>query len=317
MASQRHQLEHRALSSSVLQLEHVAGHLQEDSIVVVRRLFVEPVLSFFFVSLFSNGSNGRRWATVSCILIEYRWTSRFRRNNRWTLTWSISVVLPSLRRINRWSLSSSQHIYLFVCCSLSSLSISLSIGIGIVRRSGGRKHDQRWKHDDAIMTNDVGQRRCNRIWNWKPCVLRIACLTISFVIYWFERPPSKHRPILILVETFDLPPTCTGRFDLFISLFRSNLSMEKITSTWDPLQAELFEFIPFGLFDEDEFNLPDMSKTSIQNDLQWWYNRVYPHSVRCLRYDNRLDPDDDDDDRMMTDDFWSCRCLHLMRGLDS
>jgi hypothetical protein len=129
---------------------------------------------------------------------------------------------------------------------------------------------------------------------------------------------DAHRPFVIMVETFHLPPTCTARFDLFISLFRTILSTKKIIQTWGPLQADLFEFIPFGLFHEDDFNLPATSKKNIQNDFKRWLNGMYPHSDRCPRYDHHPDDDDDDDDdRMMIDDFRSCRCLHLMRGLNS
>ena len=133
----------------------------------------------------------------------------------------------------------------------------------------------------------------------KPALIQIECL-------------DDHRPIVIIVETFHLPPAGTPLFDLFVSLFSTILTSEKIIQTWGPLKTELSEFISCGLFQEDDLNLPDMSKKNIQNDFKRWYNEMYPHGDRCVGYDYCLgnDDDDGDDDKIITNDFRSCRCLH-------
>ena len=134
----------------------------------------------------------------------------------------------------------------------------------------------------------------------RPALIQVECF-------------DDHRSIVILVETFHLPPAGTSLFDLFVSLFRTILSSEKIIQTWGPLKKELEEFICYGLFQEDDLNLPEKSQKNIQNDFKRWYNGMYPHGDRCIGKGYFLDDDDNDeenDDRVITKDFRSCRCLH-------
>ena len=130
----------------------------------------------------------------------------------------------------------------------------------------------------------------------RPALIQVECF-------------DDHRSIVILVETFHLPPAGTSLFDLFVSLFRTILSSEKIIQTWGPLKKELEEFICYGLFQEDDLNLPEKSQKNIQNDFKRWYNGMHPHGHRCIGKGYFLD-DDDEDDKIITKDFRSCRCLH-------
>lgn len=129
----------------------------------------------------------------------------------------------------------------------------------------------------------------------KPALIQVECL-------------DDRRPIVIIVETCHLPPASTSLFALFVSLFRIILCSEKIIQTWGPLEKELVEFISCGLFQADDLNLSGKSKKNIQNDFKRWYNRMHPHSDRCIGNDGYLD-DDDEDDEIITNDFRSCRCL--------
>ena len=134
-----------------------------------------------------------------------------------------------------------------------------------------------------------------------------ALIQIEFV--------SDHQPMVILVETFHLPPSGTSLFGLFVSLFRTILSSTNIIQTWGPLEQELREFIPCGLFQEEDLNLPKSQQKDIQDDFKRWYNGMHPHSYRCiaLGYDalgDDVDDDEEKNDKIITNDFRQCKCLY-------
>ena len=130
-----------------------------------------------------------------------------------------------------------------------------------------------------------------------------ALIQIEFV--------SDHQPIVILVEIFHLPPSGTSLFGLFVSLFRTILSSTNTIQTWGPLKKELCEFIPTGLFQAEDLNLPRDKQKNIQDDFKGWYNEMHPHSYRCVApgYDTiGGDDEENNSDIIMINDFRRCEC---------
>ena len=95
----------------------------------------------------------------------------------------------------------------------------------------------------------------------------------------------------------------------------SSLIFYRVTLTWGTLYDELIQFLIYGLFQEDDVQLPQTK--NVQIEFKTWYNRMYPHDFKCSRHNYMFNDDDNDNNydeeeeliiRNSIDDFRSCRC---------